>query len=143
MKRKNSVYSIGRKVEDWLKIKNYHDLTAVIGGYTLNGEIVNAVLLGLYDAQGRFNYIGHSGTGKLSRRDWVELTRMLASQQVPLCPFAMAPKSSQGVHWVLPRMTARIQYIEWHKGHSLRQPSIQALTNELPRECVFHSDLMR
>jgi bifunctional non-homologous end joining protein LigD len=46
MKNINSTYSLDGRDDRWVKVKNYGDTIAVIGGFTLNGVIVNAVLLG-------------------------------------------------------------------------------------------------
>lgn len=143
VKRTTSRYTIGHKVDDWLKIKNFHDLVAVIGGYTLDGGVVNAILLGLYNDDDELTYIGHSGTGRFSNRDWVEVTHLLSPLEVSQSPFGNLPERTSGVHWVKPNVTVRVQYAEWQRGRSLRQPSIQAMVQEQPHECKMQPELMR
>lgn len=140
MKRLDSQYMIGEKKDIWLKIKNYRDLIAVIGGYTLRGEIINAVLLGLYDDQGRFLYIGHSGTGKLSQQEWKTLTEILRPLTRKERPFANKPERQTNVYWVQPMITVKLQFAEWTEGLSLRQPSLQAFVDVPPAECKFSVD---
>ena len=70
----NSPYRIQGKDKGWQKVKNYHDLIAVIAGVTYRAGIVNSILLGLYDDEGRLWYIGHCGTGKMTQKDWKDLT---------------------------------------------------------------------
>ena len=87
-KKLDSTYTFGGKDNRWMKVKNYGDVIAAIGGFTLSGGIVNSVLLGLYDPEGRFWYIGHTGTGKLSKADWRVLTELLkphVQQDRPFC----------------------------------------------------------
>lgn len=136
LKRLDSPYLIGEKRSLWQKIKNYQDLVAVIGGYTLRGETVNSLLLGLYDENKRFRYIGHAGTGKLSAGDWRELTGLLRPLTVDKRPFINKPEKGKAF-WVKPQITAKIQFMEWTEAHNLRQPSIQALVDVPPEECLF------
>lgn len=143
LKKKNSLYHIGQKTEDWLKVKNYLDLVAVIGGYTLNGGTINALLLGLYDDANSLHYIGHGGTGRLSQQDWRNLTNLLMSLSTAECPFVSLPTRTYGAKWVTPRITVRIQYFEWQKGRSIRQPSIHAVVNQPALNCRFERAMMR
>jgi bifunctional non-homologous end joining protein LigD len=139
MKKRTSPYFIGEKRDVWQKIKNYRDLIAAIGGFTLRDGIVNAVLLGLYDDQGRFWYIGHTGTGKLTHQQWKELTARLAPTVVKERPFVNKPERHADAFWVQPTLTAKIKYAEWTEGRSLRQPSIQAFVDVPPYECTFET----
>lgn len=133
----NSTYLIGGKDARWLKVKNYQDLTAVVGGVTFNGPTVNAVLLGLYVGEGKLRYIGHVGTGRLTRAEWRALTERVKPLVTDECPFADMPVRSKEAVWVRPEITARVQFAEWTSGGTLRQPSIQAFVEALPRECVL------
>jgi bifunctional non-homologous end joining protein LigD len=139
MKKLTSRYFIGEKRDVWLKIKYYRDLIAAIGGFTLRDGIVNAVLLGLYDDQGRFWYIGHTGTGKLTHKQWKELTDRLAPTVIKERPFVNKPDRHADAYWVQPMLTAKIKYAEWTEGRSLRQPSIQAFVDVPPYECTFET----
>ncbi len=144
VKRTDSPYRIGEKKDEWRKIKNYRDLVAVIGGFTRDeAGVANALLLGLYDADGRFVYIGHSGTGKLTRQDWKGLTVTLQGLVTQKPPFSNTPDRHRDVLWVDPRITVRVQYAEWTEGRSLRQPSIQAILDVPPEACVLEADMMR
>jgi bifunctional non-homologous end joining protein LigD len=138
-KKLESPYVIGGKNGSWVKVKNYGDLIAVIGGYTLRGGIVNAVLLGLYDSHGKFWYIGHTGTGKLTKQDWHDLTAKLLPLVVKERPFVNKLERSNGANWVTPVVTVKVMYTEWRagEGRSLRQPSIQAFVDVPAAECVF------
>lgn len=130
-----STYAINGKDGRWLKVKNYGDITAVIGGFTLGGGFVNAVLLGQYDADGKLWYIGHTGTGKLKKSEWRDLTDVLKPMTVKDRPFVNQPERHHDAYWVTPKLTVKVQYSEWrwHEGRALRQPSLQAFV-EVPAE---------
>ncbi|WLD94518.1 RNA ligase family protein [Alkalihalobacillus sp. AL-G] len=143
MKRLDSRYYIGEKRDEWRKVKNIRDLIAVIGGFTLSGGIVNAVLIGLYDEKGNFIYIGHTGTGKLTASDWRELTERLQSIQVEQTPFVNKVDRHKDAMWVKPSVTAKIHFAEWTEGRFLRQPSIQAFVDVPAEKCVLTEDMKR
>ncbi|MFC4775808.1 DNA ligase [Paenibacillus sp. GCM10023252] len=132
-----STYVLDGKDKRWLKVKNYGDAVAVIGGFTLRDGIVNAVLLGQYDAEGKLWYIGHTGTGRLTAAEWRGLTELLAPTVAAERPFAKRPDRYKDAHWVQPLHTVKVQYSEWRwqEGRSLRQPSIQALVGVAPEDC--------
>ncbi|MBY7737594.1 ATP-dependent DNA ligase [Paenibacillus polymyxa] len=137
-KKLDSPYTLGGQDRRWVKVKNYGDIIAVIGGYTLNGGVINAVLLGQYDKQGMLRYIGHVGTGKLTRGDWHQLTERLMPHTLSERPFINKPDRHQDAFWVKPMFTAKIQYSEWRwqEGRTLRQPSIQALVDQGIEQCI-------
>lgn len=132
-----SAYVLGGKDDRWRKVKNYGDINAVIGGYTLSGGFVNAVLLGQYDQEGKLWYIGHTGTGKLTRAEWRELTGVLAPLTTRSSPYANRPERHKDACWVTPRLAAKIQYSEWRwqEGRALRQPSLQSFVDVPIEQC--------
>lgn len=137
VKDRDSTYAIGGKDARWEKVKNYQDLIATVGGVTLRAGTVNALLLGLYDATGRFLYIGHAGTGKLTQEDWRHFTALSATLASETRPFANLPERSKDARWLTPVITVRIRYLEWTHHGTLRQPSIQAFVPTDPRESTF------
>ncbi|TCP29779.1 bifunctional non-homologous end joining protein LigD [Scopulibacillus darangshiensis] len=140
LKKEDSPYQIGQKTDHWQKVKNYLDVIAVVGGFTLRGGVVNAVLLGLYNQKGELYYIGHTGTGKLSNQEWRQLTDILKKKEMDDRPFINKPERNDTAHWVRPALTVKIQYAEWRPGHSLRQPSIQSFVDVPPKDCKMPED---
>jgi bifunctional non-homologous end joining protein LigD len=138
LKQKDSCYYPGGKKDVWLKVKNYHDLLAVVAGFTLNSGIVNALLLGLYDTDGHLWYIGHAGTGRLSKKEWRDLTPLLHSLSSEEQPFVNRPKRYRDAYWVRPHLTVRVKYMEWTEDKSLRQPSIEAFVDVEPKSLQLH-----
>jgi bifunctional non-homologous end joining protein LigD len=145
-----AAYAIGGKDGRWRKIKVRRDLTAVVGGVTyggvthggvthggMNGGRVNALLLGLYDRSGRLHYIGHAGSGRLTGRDWAEITAAAELLRAPDCPFAAKPPRSAGAVWLRPLLTAKVRYLEWTEGRTLRQPVIEAVGAGPAPDCTF------
>lgn len=133
----NSTYGINEKDSRWQKLKNYRDLIAVVGGVTLKSNIVNALLLGLYDHQGQLWYIGHAGTGKLAVSEWKSLTERVKHLIISQTPFVNKVERMSTAVWVKPLMTVKIKFLEWTEGCSLRQPSIQAFVEVPPEGCLF------
>lgn len=140
VKKRGSRYAVGGKNADWRKIKNYKDLIAAVGGITYRSEKVNSLLLGLFDDTGRLWYVGHAGTGKFSDADWTALTRAAESLKTDTRPFINLPARASAAQWLRPELTVKIRYIEWPAGHSIRQPSIQAVVRAEPRVCRFPED---
>lgn len=134
-KKLSSTYALGGKDNRWQKIKNYRDLLAAVGGVTMREGIVNALLLGAYDSEGRFWYIGHAGTGKLTQADWRELTRRIQPLQRKDSPFFNRPARMKESIWLEPEYTVKVRFMEWTGGGTLRQPSIQAFMQAKPLEC--------
>ncbi|WP_088071502.1 non-homologous end-joining DNA ligase [Gottfriedia luciferensis] len=136
-KNLNSKYLIDGKNDAWQKVKNYKDIIAVIGGVTYRAGIVNSILVGLYDEENELVFIGHVGTGKLTRSDWKDLTLAIETIKIEKNPFSSQPKRIKEIQWIQPLLTVKVQFMEWTEGHSLRQPSIQAFIDKDPKECTL------
>lgn len=133
----NSSYAINGKDNRWLKIKNYHDLYAVIGGVTFNCGQVNALLLGLYNEAGELNFIGRVGSGKITDVEWCSFTKSIKPLVTNQRPFINKPDKINDVAWLRPEITLKVTYIHWTEGKLLRQPVIQAFVDVSPKECTF------
>jgi bifunctional non-homologous end joining protein LigD len=132
-----STYLINGKDSRWQKKKYYRDVIAVVGGVTLRDNIVNALLLGLYDHEGRLWYIGHAGTGRLTQKDWRNLTELIRPLIQKNMPFVNKPPRTSNTVWLQPEITVKIKFAEWVDGHSLRQPSIQGFVDVPAHQCVL------
>lgn len=134
-KRRDSVYRPGQKIDCWLKIKDYQDLIAVIGGYTTNGSAMNSLLLGLYDDSGSLIYVGQTGSGKLSQNEWGDLEVLLKSAKIRECPFADKKAIKKEAFWIRPLFTVKVQFAQWTPVGLMRQPVLQAVAGATPQEC--------
>ena len=68
-KQGDAAYQEGKR--EMVKVKRHHSIDCVVGGYRLHkeGDRVGSILLGLYDASGRLQYLGYcSGFGADERR---------------------------------------------------------------------------
>jgi bifunctional non-homologous end joining protein LigD len=132
-KKSNSRYQEKRS-SDWVKIKITQRQECVIGGYTDpegSREHFGALVLGLYNKQGRLIHVGQVGTGF----DQKTLKEVFARLQ----PLATKQNSFYGeigglrkVHFVRPELVAEIKFAEWtHEsadgGMKLRAPVFMGL----------------
>ncbi|MFM1650704.1 RNA ligase family protein [Brevibacillus sp. B_LB10_24] len=132
-----SQYIIRGKDKRWQKKKVSRDLLAAVGGATFRDGVVNALLLGLYDKSGNFLYIGHVGTGKLSHRDWENLTGKILTLTIDSKPFVNQPERMKGAIWIKPEIVVKVQFLEWTPGATMRHPSVQAIVDVDVFECTF------
>lgn len=133
----NKSYVINGKDDRWQKVKNFKDIIAVVGGASLKHGMVNSLLLGLYDNNGNLQYIGHVGTGKITKSDWNHLTKIIKPFVINNKPFVNNPGRVIDTLWLEPHFTVKVQFIEWTKGRTLRQPSIQSFVSFPSEDCTF------
>ncbi|WP_028551873.1 ATP-dependent DNA ligase [Paenibacillus sp. UNC451MF] len=131
----NSVYAIRGKDRRWMKKKLFQDTVAVVGGVTYRAGTVNALLLGLYDEEGKLWYIGHAGAGKMTVQDWKTVTKKVEQLRMDNKPFANNPERSKEATWIEPVLTVKVHFMEWTNNRTLRQPSIQSFVDISPQEC--------
>jgi bifunctional non-homologous end joining protein LigD len=143
-KKRSGAYEEKRS-RDWLKIKITQRQECVIGGYTDpegSRNYFGALVLGLYDRQGRLIHVGQVGTGF----DQKALKEMFARLQ-PLTtkenPFHGAIGGLRKVHFVRPELVAEIKFAEWtHEtadgGLKLRAPVfIGLMADKSAAECML------
>jgi len=135
-KEAGSVYVSGRS-KSWIKLKCRQRQDFVIGGYTAPGGSrtgFGALLVGLYDQQGKLYFTGKVGTG-FDEQLLRTLTRRLTALKRPEPPFVDPPKE-KGLQWVRPSLVAEVAYAERTKDGILRQASFMGLREDLPAKNV-------
>ncbi|MGB9073775.1 MAG: non-homologous end-joining DNA ligase [Terriglobales bacterium] len=141
-KKRSSMYEEKRSSE-WLKIKITASQECVIGGYTDpegSREHFGALVLGLYDKQGRLIHVGQVGTG-FDERSLQEIFDRLRPLETKKNPFFGEVAALRKVHFVRPELVAEIKFSEWtHEtaegGMKLRAPVFMGLRpDKSPEEC--------
>jgi bifunctional non-homologous end joining protein LigD len=112
----------------------------VIGGFTDpegSRHGFGALLLGVYDPEGRLAYSGRVGTG-FDDATLVSLARTLAPLERKQSPFHNPPSGAEarGVHWVKPELVAEVSFTEWTDDGTLRHPSFEGLRKDKPAKDV-------
>jgi bifunctional non-homologous end joining protein LigD len=141
-KKRGSVYQEKRS-NDWLKIKITQRQECVIGGYTDpegSREYFGALVLGLYDRQGRLIHVGQVGTG-FDQKTLGEMFAQLQGLKTKQNPFFGEIGGLRKVQFVRPELVAEIKFAEWtHEsedgGMKLRAPVFMGLrTDKAAEEC--------
>ncbi|MEN6462854.1 MAG: DNA ligase, partial [Syntrophomonas sp.] len=135
-KRKNSRYIPGKQHKEWLKIKYRRQHNCVVGGFTQRGNIINSLLLGVYQ-EGKFIYVGKAGSG-LKTAEWQELSEVLPGLETASSPFTnFTGQPAQGYHFINPKLVVHVEFAEWTEDMQLRSPVIKGFINLSPENCVF------
>ncbi len=129
-KRADLPYRAGRGPA-WQKIKCMRRQEMVIGGYTDpegSRQGFGALLLGVYEPDGRLAYSGKVGTG-FSDASLAALSRSLSALAQETSPFHNPPKGAEArrAHWVRPALVAEVAFAEWTDDGTLRHPSFLGL----------------
>ena len=141
-KKRGSAYEEKRST-NWLKIKITQRQECVIGGYTDpegSREYFGALVLGLYDPQGRLIHVGQAGTG-FDQKTLKEIFAGLQPLNTKQNPFYGEIGGLRKVHFVRPELVAEIKFAEWtHEtaegGMKLRAPVFMGLRFDKPaQEC--------
>lgn len=149
-KRSGSVYTIGERTKDWLKIKTEKTQELVIGGYTINegtNKLFSALLLGIMEAKS-FRFVTPVGTG-FNRKMQEAILQKAKSLLTPVCPFSTVPEYNKPsrfrphppkaeVRWIKPKLVCEISYRELTSNGAIRQPSFRGLREDKkPSEVVW------
>lgn len=133
MAKKSSSKYLGKRTEDWLKIKCYMRQEFIIIGFTKSekNEIFSSLLLGVYDNR-NLTYVGKVGTGFSE-----SLKKELKTKFKPLIITVPHFNLKEDVTWLKPSLVAEIQFSEFTKDNLLRQASYIALREDKKAEEVI------
>ncbi len=131
-KKADSHYYIGKRTNEWLKIKNHKTQEAIITGYTDPGgarKYFGALVLGIKDARpddpvgrgDRLKYIGHTGSG-FNQQSLKEMWNLLQPLKQSNSPFNEKVKTNMPVTWVKPELVCDIKFAEITREGMLRHP---------------------
>ena len=145
-KKKDSPYFQGR-TRSWVKVKCLDRQEFVIGGYTEPTGAragFGALLIGVFDGDGRFIYSGRVGTG-FNERTTMDIWERLKAMEKPQPDFHNPPVGAEakGVRWVRPELVAEVAFTQWTKDGVLRHPSFQGLREDKPAREVVHENPLK
>jgi bifunctional non-homologous end joining protein LigD len=132
-KRLQSTYRPGLRSKDWVKIKTLGRQELVIGGWMpgkgKREESIGSLLLGVHLPDGRLQYAGRVGTG-FSESELERLSGLLLPLRRGTSPFQAGEKPPRGAVFAHPRLVAEVEFTEWTRTGSLRQPSYKGLRED-------------
>ncbi len=130
-KKISSSYQM-RRSRDWVKIKAVERQEMVIGGFTApkgSREQFGALLVGIYDDQGKLHYAGKVGGGFTQ-----ELLKEVYKKLKPLVqkssPFSGSVPVKGELVWVKPKLIAELSFAEWTQEKIMRQPIFHGLRED-------------
>jgi bifunctional non-homologous end joining protein LigD len=133
-KRMGDPYTPGIRSSGWLKLKIEHRQEFVIGGWTeprKTREHIGALLLGHFDDEGHFVYVGHTGGG-FTNAGLRDMHRKLAPLERASSPFSEKVKTNEKAHWVTPKIVVEVKFGEWTADGKLRQPIFLGVRDDKP-----------
>lgn len=134
-KKVDSQYHPGSRSSQWIKIKAYKTLEAIIIGYTSSKRSISSLLLGLYQGE-KLVYVGKVGTGFTDlflEGLHAQLNVLRVKEQVSL---EYAEKGA--VQWVRPELVCEVKYLEFTDAGKLRAPVFKRLRpDKYPEEITL------
>jgi bifunctional non-homologous end joining protein LigD len=137
-KHSQSLYRVGRRSRQWLKVKTRLTQEGVIAGFTEprgGRKYFGALVLGVFEGD-ELVYIGHSGGG-FGAKNLKEIREKLDPLIRKECPFKVKPKTNTPVTWVKPELVCEVVFHGWTDEGIMRQPTFLRLREDKPaREVV-------
>ena len=125
-KKKDSLYHIGKRTRDWLKIKVMKDEDLLVCGYTTddNGEVKD-VILGYYDDKGKLLCRGkvYFGISKTDRK----IIKNFAKSNTVKKPWFDKYKDAI---WIKPELVGTAHFMHETENGGMRQPVFKGLRDD-------------
>jgi bifunctional non-homologous end joining protein LigD len=122
-KHSQSVYRMGRRSRQWLKVKRQLTQEAVIGGFTeprRGRKYFGSLVLGIFEGDALV-YIGRSGGG-FTGKELREIRAKLDALRQTKSPFHVEPESDMTITWVKPKLVCEVAFQGWTEEGLMRQP---------------------
>jgi bifunctional non-homologous end joining protein LigD len=141
-KELNAPYVPGHRSRSWLAIRTFNRDNFVVGGFTFGGlwrgkkaarhrGPVESLLLGLYDSEGKLDYVGEA-SGSFGASDTV--VHALDSATTTQCAFEEPPAVGKLVFWCRPQFVASVRYADWTPAGLIRFAVFENLRPDVPPE---------
>jgi ATP-dependent DNA ligase len=123
-------YIEGKRVDWWLKVKNFQEGAFYVCGLTegegeRNATFGSLILGALWDD--KWAYVGNVGSG-FNQRQLVELTAYFSSLEGE-CPFGQADVGRPVKFWTKPIASCEVRFLEWGADGKLRFPTFRRIVN--------------
>ena len=138
-KKKDSYYEEGLRTGSWLKIKKLKTCDCVIFGYTrgqrAREKTFGALILGLYDMDGKPVYVGKVGTG-FNEEMLGTFSNKFEKLKTDVAPFAA--EQADLITWLKPELVCEVGYQVVTQDMRLRMPRFKSLREDkTPAECTL------
>ena len=139
-KRADSPY-VGRRSDDWIKLKCKRRQEFVIVGYTEpkgSRSAFGALLLALHDKDGgELRYAGKVGTG-FTATTLQSIHARLKPLEIAKPAFARPPTGAEarGVHWLEPTLLAEVAYAQMTREGIVRHSVFHGLRDDKPATAI-------
>ena len=137
-KRKDSLYEEGLRTGNWLKIKEVKTCDCVVFGFRRGeksrGKTFGSLVLGLYDSEGKPDYVGNVGTGFTEEMlaSFMDKFEKIKTTSHP--PFTV--EAEERVTWLEPELVCEVGYQCVTREMRLRMPRFKHLRDDKsPEEC--------
>lgn len=141
-KRKDSLYEVGYRTANWLKIKANRRQEVVIGGYTKNEDTskpFSALLVGVFN-NGKFVYTGKIGTG-FNIKTQKEMLQQFEPLVIAKPPFDVEPDVNKPSRfrpnpphatatWLKPELICEVSFTEMTSDGVMRHPSFEGMRED-------------
>lgn len=132
-KHSQSVYRMGRRSREWLKVKRQLTQEGVVAGFTQSKgrrKYFGALILGVFKGK-KLIYIGHCGGG-FGAKSLKEINEKLKPLVRKECPFKIRPETNAQVTWVRPELVCEVAFHGWTDDGLMRQPVFLRLREDKP-----------
>ena len=126
-KRKDGKYKLGKRSNEWIKIKNLQDEDFFIVGLTIEDGSVKDLIL----AKQEKNKLVYKAKmfARLSQQE-KSLLLTTALQNKSKKPFSEIFKDEKDIVWIKPKLVCTVQYIMLTKDGNMRQPVIKGIRSD-------------